>query len=71
MRGWTERAAAILMVLSAVVWVGAKMHFFARFGARSLDGYLSEHWPFWAAMVAIGALLIVLGIVEPRKTPDE
>jgi hypothetical protein len=71
MRRWTARTAVILMVLSALVWVGAKIHFCARFGARSFDGYLAEHWPFWAVMVTIGALLIVLGIIEPSRTPDE
>jgi|WetSurMetagenome_2_1015567.scaffolds.fasta_scaffold947141_1 hypothetical protein len=71
MRRWTERAALILMVLSGLVWVGAKIHFLARLGARNVDGYLAEHWPFWAVMVTIGALLIVLGIIEPSRTPDE
>jgi hypothetical protein len=71
MRRWTERAALILMVLAGLVWVGARTHLLARVGARGFDRYLDEHWPFWIAMVAIGALLIVLGIIAPSKTPDE
>ncbi len=59
-----KRLADFLVTLLVLVLVGtyvaAKVHFFRRFGVVGLAGYIAEHWPYWAALGAIAALIAVV-----------
>lgn len=66
-RRWTERRTFLLLVILALLWVGAKVHFYTRFGATNIDGYLQEHWPFWAAMASVACLLWLVEAIEQRR----
>jgi hypothetical protein len=56
---------------AAFLWLGAKIHFFTRMGATSLEGYLREHWPFWAGMAIVGVLLFAVGTIERRGAGEQ
>jgi hypothetical protein len=65
-------ATGVLLVAFAVLYVAAKVHFFTRFGATDLHGYISEHWPYSAGLTAITALIWVVAWLskeEPGGTP--
>jgi hypothetical protein len=68
---WCERTALILLVLSVLLYLAAKVHFYTRFGgyleAGNLKGYILEHWPFWAAMGVIAVLLLLLRAIGKGK----
>jgi hypothetical protein len=66
-RRWTEKLAILLLICLVMLWVGAKIHFFMRFGNTTVDGYILEHWPFWAGMTFVGLLLLLLGRIERWK----
>jgi hypothetical protein len=72
MRKWTEKTGIVLLILLGLLWVGAKVHFFMRYGyyskTNNLSGYLLEHWPFWAGAGAIALLLYLLGAAGRRKS---
>lgn len=51
---------AVLAVAGIAVYIAAKVHFFTRFGATDLDGYIAEHWPYSAGLTAIAALVWVV-----------
>lgn len=42
---------------------------YMRFDPRNMDGYLAEHWPFWAGMTGVGVLLLLVGLVGRRRSP--
>jgi hypothetical protein len=52
-----------LLVTGGLLYVAAKIHFFVRYGS---DNFVSEHWPFWAGMVAIGIVGAVLDRFKTR-----
>jgi len=53
-------ATAVLLSAFVVLYIAAKVHFFTRFGATDLDGYIAEHWPYSAGLTAIAALVWVI-----------
>ena len=61
---FVERSATSLVTLLGLVLVGtyvaAKVHFFRRFGVLGVAGYIVEHWPYWAALGVIAALVAVV-----------
>ena len=59
-------AAVALIVAMLLVYVAAKMHFFTRY-TGDLEGYLGEHWPYWAAMCVVAALLWLIGVAIQRR----
>ena len=59
-------AAAGLVGALLIVYVAAKVHFFTRF-TGDFSAYIAEHWPFWAGMAALGALLWAVGTVAQRR----
>ena len=71
MRKWSEITTAVLLVLLGLLWAGAKIHFYTRFWdylrANDLMGYVSEHWPFSAAMAFIALLFVAIGARERRR----
>lgn len=72
MRKWAEGATLVLLGLLALLWAGAKIHFFARYwhylDQDNLRAYILEHSPFWAGMALIGVLFLAMGAIERRKT---
>jgi hypothetical protein len=54
MEKWIERAGTFLLVLFGLLYIGAKIHFFTRYGVLGPGKYLEEHWPFWAGVAVIG-----------------
>jgi hypothetical protein len=52
-----------LLVTGGLLYVAAKIHFFVRYGS---DSFVSEHWPFWAGMVAAGIVGAVLDRLKTR-----
>jgi hypothetical protein len=71
MRTWADTTTGILLVLLGFLWVGAKVHFFARFwhylGADDLRGYVVEHSVFWAGMALIGLGFLAIRAMDRRK----
>lgn len=57
LRTWVRRVTGGLLVLTAMLYLGAKAHFFARFDPNNLSGYVAEHSFFWAAGAVVAALL--------------
>ena len=47
---WFERLGLFLLVIFGLLYVGAKIHFFTRYGVLSPGEYVEEHWYFWAGM---------------------
>jgi hypothetical protein len=60
--------AVILAVGLAGAYVAAKVHFFTRFDPADLCGYWTEHWPYTAALVVIGAALWAVAALLSRRT---
>jgi hypothetical protein len=56
MAKWYDRAEVVLLVVLGVIFIGAKIHFFTRYGLLSAGAYLEEHWPFWAVMAFVVAI---------------
>jgi hypothetical protein len=53
-QGGVLRVTAAVHVAAFVgLYVAAKVHFFTRFGATDLNGYIAEHWPYSAGLVAL------------------
>ncbi|MGB9120156.1 MAG: hypothetical protein WCE73_06040 [Candidatus Angelobacter sp.] len=46
-----------LLVTGGLLYVAAKAHFFLRYGSGD---FVSEHWPLWAGMAAVGIVLTFL-----------
>jgi hypothetical protein len=64
---WADAATVVLLILLVATYVGAKAHFFLRFGATDLSVYISEHWPFWVGLAGITALIsLVSRVGRPR-----
>jgi hypothetical protein len=60
-------AAIGLFGALVVVYLGAKIHFFARFGG-AFGAYFAAHRPYWAGMAIIGLLLFAVGSLSQRHT---
>jgi len=54
---WCDRIDKVLVVISILLYVAAKFHFFTHYGTLSLGAYLEQHAWFWAgiAIVALAA----------------
>jgi hypothetical protein len=70
MEKWLDRVGIPLLVIFGLLYVGAKIHFFTRYGVLGPGGYLEEHWPFWAGM-AIGGTAACLGWIKKRLEVPE
>jgi len=66
MAKWLDRTGIFLLVIFGLLYVGAKIHFFTRFGLLGPSAYLEEHWSFWAGFAIIGALAYCLGWMKKR-----
>jgi hypothetical protein len=66
MEKWFERLGTCLLVLFGMLYVGAKIHFFTRYGVLGPGDYVEEHWPFWAGMAIIGGAGACLGWIRKR-----
>jgi hypothetical protein len=51
---WFERMGVFLLIIFGLPYVGAKIHFFTRYGVLGPGEYVEEHWLFWAGMAIIG-----------------
>jgi hypothetical protein len=43
MAKWCVRAEVVLILVLGVIFIGAKIHFFTRYGLLSTGAYLEEH----------------------------
>jgi len=66
MEKWLGRAGTFLLVLFGLLYIGAKIHFFTRYGLLRLGKYLEEHWRFWAGLAIICAAGARLGWIRKR-----
>jgi hypothetical protein len=44
MEKWIERVGLFLLVIFGLLYVGAKIHFFTRYGVLGAGEYVEEHW---------------------------
>ena len=63
-------STAVLLFVFGVLYIAAKIHFFTRFGATDLHGYIAEHWPYSAGLAAIAALVWVISRLSGRNGED-
>jgi len=63
---WLNRLSIFLLVVLGLLFVGAKIHFFTRYGLLGPGAYLEEHWPFWAGMVIVVAVANFLDWIRKR-----
>ncbi len=66
MEKWFERIGIFLLVIFGLLYVGAKIHFFTRYGALGTGEYVEEHWPLWAGMATISGAGACLGWIRKR-----
>jgi len=66
-----EKVNIVLLILFGLLYVGAKIHFFSRFGVLSLGDYLEAHWYFWASMALAAGVGIVLNLATKRGEPPK
>ncbi len=57
-----------LSATGGLLYIAAKIHFFSRYGSGN---FVSEHWPFWAGMAAVGIILAVLDWLKTRFSVDD
>ena len=67
MEQWLKRVGIVLLVIFGLLYVGAKIHFFTRYGVVSPGDYGEEHWPFWAGMAIISGAVACLGWMIKRR----
>ena len=67
---WIDRLFFLFLVIFALLYVGAKIHFFTRYFKFGPAGYLEEHW----VLGSFGDRLWSLGLSqlgeEARRTPQ-
>ena len=63
---WFERLGLFLLVIFGLLYVGAKIHFFTRYGVLSPGEYVEELWYFWAGMATISGVGVFLGWIRKR-----
>jgi hypothetical protein len=66
MEKWFERIGTFLLVIFGLVYIGAKIHFFTRYGVLGPSEFVEEHWPFWAGMAIIGGAGACFGWIRKR-----
>jgi hypothetical protein len=66
-----EKINFVLLIIFLLLYLGAKIHFFSRFGAASIGDYLEEHWYFWAGMAVVAALGALLSFAAKRREPPK
>jgi hypothetical protein len=66
MEKWFERVSVFLLAIFGLLYLGAKRHFFARYGAIGPGEYLEEHWFFWAGMAIVAGAGACLGWIRKR-----
>ena len=66
-----EKINVSLLVIFVLLYVGAKIHFFSRFGEPGIGDYLEEHWYFWAGMAVVAGAGALLGFVARRREPPK
>ncbi len=71
MEKWTRRIEIFLLVIFGLLYIGAKIHFFTRYGVLSTGKYLEEHSLFWAGFAIVGGLLAVLDGIRKRHEPPK
>jgi hypothetical protein len=71
MRKRLEKINFVLLVVFGLLYVGAKIHFFSRFGAVSLGDYLDAHWYFWAGMAVVAGVGLILNFAIKRREPPK
>jgi hypothetical protein len=59
----SDRIDKVLVFIFILVYVGAKLHFFTRYGELGLGAYLEEHAWFWAGM----AIVALIGAYSLRR----
>ena len=71
MRKRLEKINIVLLAVFGLLYVGAKIHFFSRFGAVSLGDYLDAHWYFWAGMAVVAGVGVILNFAIKRREPPK
>jgi hypothetical protein len=66
-----EKINIVLLAVFGLLYVGAKIHFFSRFGAVSLGEYLDAHWYFWAGMALVAGAGLILNFAIKRREPPK
>ena len=66
-----EKINILLLILFGLLYVGAKIHFFTRFGELGIGDYLESHWYFWAAMAVVAAVGSLLSFGAKRRNPPK
>jgi hypothetical protein len=66
-----ENINFILLIIFALLYLGAKIHFFSRFGTTGIGDYLEEHWYFWAGMAVVATLGALLSFAAKRREPPK
>ena len=66
MEKWLERVSVFLVVVCGLLFVGAKIHFFTRYGVLGPGQYVEEHWPFWAGMAVVAGVSTFLAWIGKR-----
>ena len=56
-----------MVVILLLLYLGAKFHFFTRYGELGLVAYLEEHAWFWAGMAIIALLGLFLNFLRRRS----
>ena len=57
-----------LLLTGGLLYVAAKVHFFIRYGSGD---FVSEHWPFWAGMAAVGIVQAGIDLLRTRFAGDD
>ena len=66
MEKWFERAGIFLLTIFGLLYLGAKIHFFTRYGVLGPAAYVEEHCFFWAVMAIMGGVGACLGWIRKR-----
>jgi len=59
-----EAAVIFLCVVGVLIYLGAKVHFFTRFGQIGDGEYLKQHRHFWVGMAIVGLLAWILSRIK-------
>jgi len=64
MKKWVDMTEILLILIGALIYIGAKVHFFTRYQQLSTGAYLEEHSAFWAGIAIVALLLWTLGQIR-------
>lgn len=62
-----DRIEKILVFIFLLLYIGAKFHFFTRYGELGLGAYLEEHAWFWAGIAIVALLGLFLSFLRRRS----